>query len=54
MTLEVLDVDSIGDQTPLTPEEEKALSDFFQQKKAERAAELARKRTKGKGKGSSV
>jgi hypothetical protein len=30
---EILDVDFIGEQTPLTLEDEKALSDFFRLKK---------------------
>jgi len=30
---EILDVDFIGEQTPLTSEEEKAISDFFRLKK---------------------
>ena len=35
-----LDVDFIGEQNSLTSEEEKALSDFFKQKKIERRIEV--------------
>lgn len=40
----VLDVDFIGGQGPLTTEEEKALKDFFRQKKF-----AAKTKTKGLG-----
>ena len=41
-----LEVDFIGGQEPLTPEEEKALSDFFKQRKSVSLKLLTKKQIK--------
>jgi len=43
-----LDVDFIGGQEPLTKEEEKALSDYFQAKKAKKSHQIVKKSSKRK------
>lgn len=47
---EILDVDFIGEQTPLTSEEEKALSDFFRLKKEKNRSDKMSLHKTAKGK----